>query len=187
MRSRLPRLSRRSRIVGGAVLVLVCVYLMSITVFGRPYGIISFDTSAHVEPGRDVVSRTAGWDQLYLSDLIGKTLAESKRKLGTPGVDNTLAPEGQGGLIVRVDAAPDHAEPAPEMIVVGYCVFMELADRHFLTLAVADPATIDSAARRAIVDEPEQVAYRYMAEHRCDSDAIGQFTPWLVVRPFAQR
>ncbi len=187
MRIGLAKPSPRARIVGGVIVVVALVYLLLISVFGRPLGIISFDTTAELVTGAEVVSPRAGWDQLYLSELIGVSLDEAMRTLGTPGVDNTLAPKDQGGLTVVVDGAPAKTRPAGDMAVIGYCVTMELADRHFLTLAVADFANLDAAARAAIAEEPQQVAYRYQSAHKCDGESIGQFTPWLDVRPQAHR
>lgn len=187
MRKRLSRISRRNQIIGGIVLALACIYLLLVSVFGRPLGIISFNTSSESRTGTDVVSPYSGWDQLNLSELIGEPLDQAKHRLGTPGVDNTLAAADQNGLTVVVDNAPADAKPTGTMTVVGYCIKMELADRHFLTLAVTDPSKIDSDARAAIADEPQQVAYRYMAKHRCDSESTGQFTPWIAVRPIPQR
>lgn len=187
MRNRLAGLSPRSRIFVGAIIAIVFVYILLVTVFGRPYGIVSFNTSEELKVGSDVVLPSAGWDQLNISDLIGDSLAEAKDKLGRPGIDNTLAPEDQGGLKVVVDKAPSGTQPADNMTVVGYCATTELADRIFLTLAVSDPGRISAAASKEMSEDPQEVAYRYMKSNRCDGESIGQFTPWIDVKPVADR
>lgn len=73
------------------------------------------------------------------------------------------------------------------MTVGAYCITMELGDRHFLALAVTDPAGINADTRAAIAEEPKQVAYRCMVEHRRDGESAGQFTPWLDVRRLVER
>ncbi|MGB3604679.1 MAG: hypothetical protein WBA38_14135 [Gordonia sp. (in: high G+C Gram-positive bacteria)] len=181
--SNVSRLTRRVRVIGLTVVALVFVYILLITVFGRLMGIISHSTSEESQTGTRIGDKYEGWELVNLVDLIGRSIDEAKRTLGTPAVDNTLAPENEGGLKVIVDQASAGTPPVGRMIVVGYCSRMELAGRNFLTLAVADPSDLSSEDRKSLISDRVQVSYRYMAAHKCDAATLGQLTPWISVRP----
>ncbi|GAB18584.1 hypothetical protein GOEFS_059_00180 [Gordonia effusa NBRC 100432] len=172
------------RTAGLVVVALAIIYLVLVLGFGRPLGLITLNSEKSASTGATVTSRYDDWENYRLTKLVGQTVSQAKADLGSPEVDNTLAKAG-GLTVVSATNKPEalKGKSDSELTITGYCIRMELADRHRLTLAAVPTSSVSSDLRARLKEDPEKAVYEYQKEARCDPETIGQAISDILVRP----
>ncbi len=164
--------SRRFRAIFVTTISIVAIYLVLVLVFGRPLSIVgslwggekSGNTGSTVGPGPDYDK----WDRIRFISLIGLSADEVRDKLGEPGIDNTLAPQQDGGLkFISASTGRDTTSHLDEQTVVGYCVVMELENRLLLSVGTASSKELSPSQLELVRKDPRASLASYENKQRC--------------------